>query len=282
MTWEATSTPTIPVATVIGTQPPWSAVTISPATRQMAKVTSPRICELHRGWLTIAMTLGSSEPTRTLVTVICGSIGKGSFQSVAVQRKRSTDSFLLQSDVSDRAVPSRRLPLVTITVHLLNIGCAASEAEPLRTVNPCASVEHVSANSENPQPPGSVGDIIRTARRAKGMTQVELAEKSGLSQRWVSDIERRDTRSPRLSTLRALAATLGLDLVDLVMAAEMAWSRGEAEKLVAEPEAANDPLLDAIMLDVRSLTPEGRRRAREMVNMIREMEANNQDAGPDD
>lgn len=64
ITCEATSTPTIPVAMLIGAQPPWSAVMMTPATRQMAKVTSPRTCELHRGWLTSAMTLGSSEPRR--------------------------------------------------------------------------------------------------------------------------------------------------------------------------------------------------------------------------
>ena len=95
----------------------------------------------------------------------------------------------------------------------------------------------------------------------------------------MSDIERRDTKSPRLTTLIALAEVLDLDVADLVISAEMAKSRSEAQRLIAEIADVDDPLLDAIMLDVRSLTPEGRRRARAMVVMIREMEADQSNGG---
>ncbi len=135
------------------------------------------------------------------------------------------------------------------------------------------------ARSENTPIQPSVGEKIKAARKAKGWTQVDLAARAGLSQRWVSDIERRDTKSPRLTTLIALAEVLDLDVADLVISAEMAKSRSEAQRLIAEIADVDDPLLDAIMLDVRSLTPEGRRRARAMVVMIREMEADQSNGG---
>ena len=52
-------------------------------------------------------------------------------------------------------------------------------------------------------------------RRAAGLTQAALARKAGLREATVSEIEAGKT-DPRLSTMRALAAALGLDLGDIV------------------------------------------------------------------
>jgi ribosome-binding protein aMBF1 (putative translation factor) len=50
---------------------------------------------------------------------------------------------------------------------------------------------------------------LRHHRRARGLTQVELAERSQLSERAISDRERR-LKSPQRATLRLLTAALAL------------------------------------------------------------------------
>src|SRR5215472_17633238 len=57
----------------------------------------------------------------------------------------------------------------------------------------------------------SFGDVLRTLRRASGLTQAELAERANLSTRGLSDLERGINRSPRRETLLALADAFGLD-----------------------------------------------------------------------
>lgn len=52
-------------------------------------------------------------------------------------------------------------------------------------------------------------------RRAAGLTQAALAEKSGQRSATISDIESGKT-DPRLSTLKALAGALGLEIGDIV------------------------------------------------------------------
>lgn len=54
----------------------------------------------------------------------------------------------------------------------------------------------------------TIADRLREARRAKGMTQAELAEASGISLRAISDLEA-GKRIPRPSNLKALAEVLG-------------------------------------------------------------------------
>jgi predicted ATPase/class 3 adenylate cyclase len=58
------------------------------------------------------------------------------------------------------------------------------------------------------------GDLLRTLRRASGLTQAELAERAKLSIRGLSDLERGVNRSPRRETLLALANALALAETD--------------------------------------------------------------------
>ncbi|MFQ3668323.1 MAG: helix-turn-helix transcriptional regulator, partial [Fimbriimonadaceae bacterium] len=51
------------------------------------------------------------------------------------------------------------------------------------------------------------GETVRRIRRRLGMTQLELAERSGLHLTYISGIER-GTRNPTLSVLERLAAGL--------------------------------------------------------------------------
>ncbi|GAA1980695.1 ATP-binding protein [Catenulispora subtropica] len=52
--------------------------------------------------------------------------------------------------------------------------------------------------------------LLREERRAAGLTQEELAHRSGVAQRTISDLERGKFPSPRVQTVRLLAGGLGL------------------------------------------------------------------------
>jgi transcriptional regulator with XRE-family HTH domain len=55
------------------------------------------------------------------------------------------------------------------------------------------------------------GDILRAARKAQGMTQSQLEEKSGITVRNIAYLECGDS-NPNLSTMVLLADSLGLRL----------------------------------------------------------------------
>jgi len=60
-----------------------------------------------------------------------------------------------------------------------------------------------------------VGDNVRRIRSDKGMTQEQLAELSGFSQQYLSDLER-GRRNPTVVTLFELAQALGSTPVELI------------------------------------------------------------------
>lgn len=61
-----------------------------------------------------------------------------------------------------------------------------------------------------------VGRNVARLRREKGMTQEEVAERSGFSQQYLSSLER-GRRNPTVITLYELAQALGVSHVALVM-----------------------------------------------------------------
>ena len=61
-----------------------------------------------------------------------------------------------------------------------------------------------------PSDSGNLGTLLRRFRHSAGLSQEELSEKSGISVRNISDMERGLRRSPRPETLRLLADGLGL------------------------------------------------------------------------
>ncbi len=88
------------------------------------------------------------------------------------------------------------------------------------------------------------GDVLRQYRLAAGLSQERLAERTGLSVRGLSDLERGARRTPRLETVRRLADGLGLDppgRESLLRAARggeavpMTESPGEPGRLPAPP-----------------------------------------------
>jgi len=62
-----------------------------------------------------------------------------------------------------------------------------------------------------------VGENVRRIRLEKGLTQEQLAERSGFGQQYISDLER-GRRNPTIVSLYELANALGVDHVALVMA----------------------------------------------------------------
>lgn len=57
----------------------------------------------------------------------------------------------------------------------------------------------------------NIGNIVRTFRKKQGLTEEQLAEKSGVSRQVIRNIES-GTGNPTLSTLDKLGAALGVEL----------------------------------------------------------------------
>src|SRR5487761_771963 len=87
---------------------------------------------------------------------------------------------------------------------------------------------------ENGGPPGR---WLRQRREDAGLSQEELADRSGLSVRTVSSLERGSTRTPHPRTIRLLGTTLGLPgmACDELIAAYRASSRTESVATSPEP-----------------------------------------------
>ncbi|HEV2236973.1 MAG TPA: helix-turn-helix domain-containing protein, partial [Ktedonobacterales bacterium] len=60
----------------------------------------------------------------------------------------------------------------------------------------------------------SFGNMLRRFRLGAGMTQGALAERAGMSERAINDLERTPGRTPRLQTITLLAEALGLSPAD--------------------------------------------------------------------
>lgn len=60
-----------------------------------------------------------------------------------------------------------------------------------------------------------VGENVRKARLAKGLTQEKLAELSGLTQQYISELEN-GKQNPTVITLYELGQQLGATVADLV------------------------------------------------------------------
>lgn len=62
----------------------------------------------------------------------------------------------------------------------------------------------------------NIGENVRRFRSLRGLTQGELAEKSGVSKQTVYAIEQARVEDPRVGTLRQIAHALGVSLLALV------------------------------------------------------------------
>ena len=92
----------------------------------------------------------------------------------------------------------------------------------------------------------SFGDLLRQLRTAASLSQEDLAERSGLSRRGISDLERGLRQAPRLETVRLLADALvlsGPDRTALLAAARPALlGGGQAAAFAVAPASLPMPL----------------------------------------
>lgn len=62
----------------------------------------------------------------------------------------------------------------------------------------------------------TIGDQIRTIRKALGMTQTQLAARSGLTQSMIAGIETGERNNPSFTTIHKLAEALNCDFISQV------------------------------------------------------------------
>jgi transcriptional regulator with XRE-family HTH domain len=55
------------------------------------------------------------------------------------------------------------------------------------------------------------GDKLKQLREAAGLTQADLAEKSGVSKGAIRDLEQNPEKSPRFDNVQAICKALGVD-----------------------------------------------------------------------
>jgi transcriptional regulator with XRE-family HTH domain len=75
----------------------------------------------------------------------------------------------------------------------------------------------------------NIGDRIRIARKAAGLSQEEVARRAGLSLKGMGEIERGDIEDPHISSLAKIARALGVPVEALIKEEEEAAVAGKAE-----------------------------------------------------
>lgn len=89
----------------------------------------------------------------------------------------------------------------------------------------------------------SSGSVLARARVAAGLTQQELAERSGVSKGTLSNLESGHSKRPRLGTASPIAFALGLTIHDLWPTLAKALKAGRLlDTAIAIEDAVNAPL----------------------------------------
>lgn len=103
----------------------------------------------------------------------------------------------------------------------------------------------------------SIGTNIKRYREQAGMTQAELANKMGISDKTISSWEI-DRTEPKMGKVEQLARVLGCQKSDIIGA------DGKAETLSAEEKA--------LMADYRMLSSEGKKSVRDYMEFTKSKE----------
>lgn len=99
-----------------------------------------------------------------------------------------------------------------------------------------------------------IGARIKEMRKARNITQVQLAQMAGISQSSISAIEKL-TNTPTTGTLKLIAAALGCTVGELL---------GEKK----EQEIPTDPLRASVIRDYDRLPPEAQRLVRQYIDLL--------------
>ena len=120
----------------------------------------------------------------------------------------------------------------------------------------------------------SQGEEIRAARKRKGLTQKQLAEKMGVTETYISQYER-DLRRPKPDTIKRIAAALEVDafsIADFENATELLFSDAN------DGIALYGEQFPALMSAFCALTDEGKREAVKRVQELAEVPRYKQEA----
>jgi transcriptional regulator with XRE-family HTH domain len=106
------------------------------------------------------------------------------------------------------------------------------------------------------------GQEVRTRRRARGLTQAQLAEAAGLSEEWVRRMER-GGGTPSFETLEAMGTALGVPVGELFVSAHPR-ERARITSLLGLTAGLTDAqvvwLEDLVRTALRKPGPSGRKR----------------------
>lgn len=91
-----------------------------------------------------------------------------------------------------------------------------------------------------------IGTLVKERRKARGLTQTELARRTGLSQNYISKLEGGDIDLPQRGTLEVLAGPLGVTLAALYQAAGVLPA---GEQSAPPPEVLDEsPIADDLVV----------------------------------
>lgn len=108
-----------------------------------------------------------------------------------------------------------------------------------------------------------VGDQIRSIRKLRGMTQELLAEQSGLSYSYISDVER-GTRNISLESLGKIIGALGIKPAELFEIADGNTRHPDADEIQNKIRTLNTLIADRSLNEVNFLLT----MAREFLNAM--------------
>lgn len=111
----------------------------------------------------------------------------------------------------------------------------------------------------------TLGERIKSARRECGMTQKDLADKTGMTYQQISQYERNERR-PKLETLQRIAVALGCYVADLMPNGD--WANVPREDLIESWEAPLPGEFDRLTGFYRRLNHTGQRIAVERVEEL--------------
>lgn len=100
---------------------------------------------------------------------------------------------------------------------------------------------------------GRIGKKILYLRKSKNMTLPELAERSGLSKGYISQLENEKIISPSIDTIKKLADSLNVTLADLLEVPSVSTSRipekmdKGLEELIEERRRKGNPIPEDII-----------------------------------
>jgi XRE family transcriptional regulator, regulator of sulfur utilization len=80
----------------------------------------------------------------------------------------------------------------------------------------------------------NIGEVVQKIRVAQGLTQAQLAERSGLHQQAIGQMER-GTYSVTLRTLEKIASALGVPMSRMLRIAEEGWEQAPQRRRVKGP-----------------------------------------------